>query len=70
MRGAEGVLKDPSRRPRMVLLELFDENLKPFELTVESVVDHMKDLGYSANVVPHGGQSLRPFDLSMAQSSP
>lgn len=62
--GASKLLSDAERRPRLVLLELFEPNLKPFETSVERIVNRMIEFGYTPQV--HDGTGLIPFDLSMS----
>jgi FkbM family methyltransferase len=64
--GGAALLSDPIRRPRMVLLELFDENLVPFGTNVGTIVDRMIAFGYSANVLADGGGMLVPYYPDMA----
>ncbi len=64
--GATGLLSDPARRPRMVLLELFDENLVPFGTNVATIVDRMIGFGYGANVLSDGGGGLIKYEPNMA----
>jgi FkbM family methyltransferase len=64
--GGSALLSDPARRPRMVLLELFDENLIPFGTSVGTIVERMIAFGYSANVLGHGGRHLIPYQSEMA----
>lgn len=66
IRGAERLLSDPARRPRSVLLELFDINLKPFDSNVLAVVARMVEFGYAAKVLTPGGTDLVPFTPDMA----
>ncbi len=62
--GATKLLSDKDRRPRLVLLELYEPNLKPFGTNVETIVNQMIAVGYTAKV--HNGKELIPFDLSMS----
>jgi FkbM family methyltransferase len=64
--GAETLLRDPARRPRMILLELFDENLVPFGTTVATIVNRMVDFGYRPNVLSSAGASLIEYTPDMA----
>ena len=64
--GAANILKDTTRRPRMVLLELFDINLVPFDSDVLKIVSRMVSFGYAAKVLKNGGAELVPFTPDMA----
>jgi FkbM family methyltransferase len=64
--GGTALLSDPARRPRMVLLELFDENLVPFGTNVAIIVDRMIGFGYEAHVLADGGGHLIPYQSEMA----
>ena len=65
IRGAINLLNDLSRRPRIVLLELFDVNLKPFGTTVVEIIARMMDYGYQPHIVNSQGE-LTPYLNSMA----
>lgn len=60
--GAANLLSDPKRRPRVILLELFDRNLKAFDTSVETIMTKMKTIGYHASVVRSGGDELISHD--------
>jgi FkbM family methyltransferase len=64
--GGSALLSDPARRPRMVLLELFDENLTPFGTSVNIIVERMIAFGYAANVLGDKGRHLIPYQSEMA----
>jgi FkbM family methyltransferase len=64
--GASALLSDSARRPRVVLLELFDENLIPFGTSVGAIVERMIAFGYRANVLANGGGHLIAYQPSMA----
>jgi FkbM family methyltransferase len=64
--GAANLLKDTLRRPRIVLLELFDENLKPFGTGVKMIVDRMIEFGYRPFVLQSGGRTLSDYSPEMA----
>jgi FkbM family methyltransferase len=49
--GARQLLSDPSRRPRLLLIELYDLNLRPFGTSVAEVTKRMTDHGYWAYVL-------------------
>jgi FkbM family methyltransferase len=59
--GASGLLSDPLRQPRMVLLELFDENLAPFETSVETIIMRMETFGYAAHVLTDDGYRVTRY---------
>lgn len=60
--GATNLLSDPKRRPRVILMELFDGNLKAFDSSVETIMTKMKAIGYHASVVRLGGDDLISYD--------
>ena len=62
--GASRLLADKDRRPRLVLLELFDENLQPFDTSVEQILKKMTEIGYSAFI--NNKNYLVPFDINMS----
>ena len=69
VKGASRLLSDASRRPRIILLELFDLNLQPFGVTVSEIVGRMVDFGYAANVINSHG-ALSPYKPDMANTFP
>ncbi len=54
LEGARQVLSDPSRRPRLILLELFDPNQRPFGSNVTDIVNRLGRSGYTPFVVSEG----------------
>lgn len=64
--GASKLLSDAARRPRIILLELFDLNLVPFETSVLKIVERMQAFGYRAQVLAPGAQELSAFTPDMA----
>lgn len=68
LKGATRLLSDPDRRPRLIMLELFDENLRPFGTSVAGIVERMNDLGYQPRVLRDG--SLTPYRPEMANVIP
>ena len=64
--GAAKILQDEACRPRIVLLELFDTNLVPFNTDVLEVVARMVSFGYSAKVLSGVGAKIVPFTPDMA----
>ncbi len=59
VRGAGGLLADPERRPRLVMLELFEPMLRQFGSTIAEVTALMRTYGYEAFVFVAG--QLVPF---------
>jgi FkbM family methyltransferase len=66
LRGAERLLSNPQRRPRIVLLELFDTNLAPFQSSVERCISIMTGYGYKPNVTSNHNDELIPYTSNMA----
>ena len=66
--GANNLLGDLNRRPRIVLIELFDKNLVFFNTTVKKIVTKMAELDYKAHVVMTGGFKIETLNLSSPQS--
>jgi FkbM family methyltransferase len=64
--GGTALLSDPDRRPRMILLELFDENLIPFGTSVAVIIKQMMDFGYRPHVLAAGGERLVKYRTDMA----
>ena len=65
IRGAQGVLSDPTRRPHYILIELADSNLKVFGESVANVVKMICELNYAPNTISHDGslKPLKPTDI-------
>ena len=62
VRGSSSLLGDLNRRPRIVLMELFDGNLSSFDATVSSVIARMATYGYQPHVLKAGGSRLDAYD--------
>ena len=65
LEGSKALLSDPDRRPKLVLMELFDQNLVPFNTHASAVVDTMRGFGYTpffvddlAKLVPFNEEAL------------
>ncbi len=54
LEGARDLLRDPSRRPRLILLELFEPNQRPFGVCIEDIVDGLRRNHYEPFVVSNG----------------
>ena len=65
--GAASLLTDPKRRPRIILLELFNGNLKAFDTSVEAIMAKMSAMGYRASIIQHGGEVLMDHDANKHQ---
>ena len=57
--GAASILSDVNAQPRVVMLELFDENLAPFGTTVPELVTRLSDFGYFPFVAGAHGELLK-----------
>lgn len=51
LQGAKQLFADPSRRPRLVLIELYDQNLVAFGTSIDEVTAWMNRHGYIAYVL-------------------
>ena len=58
--GASRLLSDERRRPYIILLELYDQNLHAFGSSVSIVVEKMQSFGYKPLVVNESGRMV-PF---------
>src|SRR5262249_12292488 len=54
--GETRLLTDESRRPKLIMMELQDQNLQAFGITVNTVLDQMTTFGYEPFVVGEGGE--------------
>jgi hypothetical protein len=64
VRGGSSILGDSNRRPRIVLMELFDGNLSSFDSSISSVIERMASFGYQPHVLKASGRRLAPYDVS------
>jgi FkbM family methyltransferase len=69
LKGAKGLFGDLHRRPRIVMLELVDINLRPFGTSVASIVEQMVSHGYKPMVLQNG-KFLSPYTPNMANRYP
>lgn len=60
LQGAATVFGDTARRPRLVLIELYDQNLTVFGTSIDDVAAHMADWGYRPYVLIDGVEA--PFE--------
>jgi FkbM family methyltransferase len=51
VKGAARLLAAPERRPRLVMLELYDPNLEVFGKNISDVVEAMRGFGYAPHVI-------------------
>jgi FkbM family methyltransferase len=56
LQGAANLFADPGRRPRMVLIELYDQNLSVFGTSITEIIDRMADWGYRPYVLIDGAR--------------
>jgi FkbM family methyltransferase len=68
--GATKLLSDHARRPDVIMIELFDANLRAFETSVMECIDRMAGFGYGAHVLTSGGHAMTPFLPAMANKVP
>ena len=62
--GAARLLSDQSRRPKFILMELYDGNLKAFGSSVDSIISRLHGFGYHPFVIDKDGDVL-PFLAEM-----
>ena len=67
LEGGTKLLGNPACRPRIILLELFDENLLPFGTCVGKVIDRMATFGYRPQALENGGFRLIDYKPEMAK---
>jgi FkbM family methyltransferase len=67
--GARKLLGNPRTRPRVILVELFDNNLKQFGSSVEACIQIMQKYGYEPWIADSGSERLLPFDRRMANKN-
>jgi len=59
--GARRVLDDPASRPRVILIELIDENLAPYGESVQRLVGRLEAAGYTAFVASNDEGPLQAY---------
>jgi FkbM family methyltransferase len=62
--GSEKLLCDPVKRPRLIMLELYDLNLRVFNTSIDQVLARMGTRGYCPKIANYEGM-LIPFHHSM-----
>lgn len=68
IRGAAQLLGDVPRAPRVVLMELQQENMEPFGTQIEEALAAMVAFGYRAHTLSENGQQLLPCsDLTLTK---
>lgn len=60
LQGAKSLLVS-RKKPRLIMLELFDENLQAFGNTIDDLVDNLAEVGYSPFKACRNGE-LKPFN--------
>ena len=63
IRGGASFLADINRRPRIVLLELYEGNLSAFDVSAATVIARMASFGYEPHVLRSGGRRLVHYDV-------
>ncbi|BCA57116.1 hypothetical protein W02_42560 [Nitrospira sp. KM1] len=64
--GASRLLSDETRRPHIVLLELFDQNLQAFGSSVKTVIEDMQRFAYRPFVITDKARLVQYSDESKA----
>jgi len=49
--GAKGLLSDAARRPRVMMIELYQPSLEKFGSSVDAVIQRLSGHGYTANII-------------------
>lgn len=62
---AKNIMSNREMRPTLVMLELFDQNFKPYNTSVDDVIGLMKCYGYSPYYVDRAGVK-KPFDSKLS----
>lgn len=58
LNGASALLSDAVRRPRVILVELFDENLKPYDTSASAIIDMMRSFSYEPFFISSVGELI------------
>ncbi len=66
--GSQELLRDRKRKPRVILMELFDENLSSYDTSASALIDIIQGFGYTAffvnnkvELVPFKSEGLDEF---------
>lgn len=54
--GARKLLSDAALRPRVILMELFDRNLRPYDTCALTIIDTMWSFGYTPFFITNGAE--------------
>ena len=65
--GATSLLRDATRRPRLIMLELFNEHLKRFSHNPSDLIVLLRNLGYKPEILRKG--RLVPFNIDDLSNS-
>ncbi|MBT9171477.1 MAG: hypothetical protein DDT18_01853 [Actinobacteria bacterium] len=65
--GATSLLRDVTRRPRLIMLELVEEHLKRFSNKASDVIQLLRNYGYNAEILRNG--KLVTFDIDNLPNS-
>lgn len=60
--GAKRLLRDKNRHPRMMMIELYDDNLKHYSTSIGDIVKSLDSVGYKPFIAENG--SLKYFEES------
>ncbi|MEN8952622.1 FkbM family methyltransferase [Planktotalea arctica] len=63
--GAKALLQDKKRRPRLILIELYESNMIPFASSTESVVDALLSWGYTLHKVVNRNGATAPYEYDL-----
>lgn len=58
LRGAQRLLSAPARRPRLVMLELFDPNHVHYQTSIGEIIRQMAEFGYLPKIVDASGRLI------------
>jgi FkbM family methyltransferase len=54
LKGSTGILQDPKRRPRVLMIEIVDAQLRRFDHRLKDIYDMLVPLGYKASIYRDG----------------
>src|SRR3546814_6277205 len=68
LKGASNIFSDSRFSPRMVMIELYDQNLRMFDTSIGDIVSIMSFYGYKASVIANGKKRRSEEHTSELQS--
>src|SRR3546814_14910725 len=66
LKGASNIFSDSRFSPRMVMIELYDQNLRMFDTSIGDIVSIMSFYGYKDSVIANGKKRIFEEEIGRA----